>query len=127
LKPDSTRSESRMLSGMKRLLLVLTVLAVAGPPKGGHYEVFSRTAAAQSIQQQGSAALSKYLPDATAGGDVPGVGVTVVNKDGMVYNEGFGKRSTSSNAPMGTDTIFNNASMTKAVTSSAIMILVDEG
>ena len=112
---------------MKRLLIVLTALAVAGPPEGGHYEVFSLTAAAQSIQQEGSAALSKYLTDATARGDVPGVVVTVVNKDGMVYNEGFGKRSTSSNAPMGTDTIFNIASMTKAVTSAAIMILVDEG
>ena len=105
-----------MLSRMKRLLFVLPVLFVA-----------ALTAAAQSIQQQGSAALSKYLTDATARGDVPGVVVTVVNKDGMVYNEGFGKRSTSSNAPMGTDTIFNIASMTKAVTSAAIMILVDEG
>ena len=105
-----------MLSRMKRLLVALPVLFVA-----------ALAAAVPSLPPQGAAALSKFLTDATARGDVPGVVVTVVNKDGMIYNEAFGKRSTLSNAPMGTDTIFNIASMTKAVTSAAIMILVDEG
>ena len=53
--------------------------------------------------------------------------VTVVNKDGVLYHEAFGKSSTLRNAPMAKDTIFNIASMTKAVTSVAIMMLVDEG
>ena len=101
---------------MKRLLFALPVLFVA-----------ALAAAVPSLPPQGAAALSKYLTDATARGDVPGVVVTVVNKDGMVFNEGFGKRSTANNVPMGADAIFNIASMTKAVTSAAIMILVDEG
>ncbi len=101
---------------MKRLLVALPVLFVS-----------ALAAAVPLLPSQGAAALSKYLTDATARGDVPGVVVTVVTKDGMIYNEGFGKRSTLSDAPMGEDTIFNIASMTKAVTSAAIMILVDEG
>jgi CubicO group peptidase (beta-lactamase class C family) len=58
---------------------------------------------------------------------VPGVVVTVVSKDGVLYHEAFGTSSTQRNTPMAKDTIFNIASMTKAVTSVAIMMLVDEG
>ena len=105
-----------MLSRMKRLLFALPVLFVA-----------VLAAAVPTLPPPGAAALSKYLTDATARGDVPGVVVTVVSKDGTIYNQGFGKRSTLNNVSMGADTIFNIASMTKAVTSAAIMILVDEG
>jgi CubicO group peptidase (beta-lactamase class C family) len=100
---------------MKRLLWILPVLFVAA------------LHAAASLPQQGTAALTTFLTDATARGDVPGAVVTVVNKDGMLYNEAFGKSSTLRGTPMAKDTIFNIASMTKAVTSVAIMILVDEG
>ena len=101
---------------MKSLLWLLPVLFVA-----------ALTAAAPSIPQQGTAALSKFLTDATARGDVPGVVVTVVNRDGVIYNEAFGTSSTLRNTPMAKDTIFNIASMTKAVTSVAIMMLIEEG
>jgi methyl acetate hydrolase len=100
---------------MKRLLFAVPVLFVA---------VLS---AAPSIPAEGTAALSKFLADAAARGDVPGVVVAVVNKDGMLYHEAFGRSSTLRNTPMAKDTIFNIASMTKAVTSVAIMMLVDEG
>ena len=43
------------------------------------------------------------------------------------YNEAFGLASTLRSVPMTKDTIFNMASMTKPVTSVAIMMLVDEG
>ena len=101
---------------MKRLLLLLPALFVA-----------ALSAAAPSISQPGTAALSTFLTDATARGDVPGVVVAVVNKDGVLYHEAFGKSSTLRNSAMAKDTMFNIASMTKAVTSVAIMMLVDEG
>ena len=101
---------------MKRFLWSLPVLFIA-----------ALSAAAPSIPQQGTAALSKFLTEATARGDVPGVVVTVVNKDGVLYHEAFGRSSTLRKAPMAKDTIFNIASMTKAVTSVAIMMLADEG
>jgi len=100
---------------MKRLLLLLPVLFVAA------------LSAASSLPQQATAALSTFLTDATTRGDVPGVVVTVVSKDGVLYHEAFGKSSTLRNTPMAKDTIFNIASMTKAVTSVAIMMLADEG
>jgi len=101
---------------MKRLLSLLPLFFVA---------VIS--AAPPSLPQQGTAALSTFLKQATDRGDVPGVVVAVVDKNGVLYNEAFGKSSTARNTPMTKDTIFNMASMTKAITSAAIMQLVDEG
>jgi len=92
-------------------LLFVTVIAAAPP----------------SLPSQGATALSTFLKSATDRGDVPGVVVAVVDKNGVLYNEAFGKSSTVKNTPMTKDTIFNIASMTKAITSAAIMQLVDEG
>ena len=101
---------------MKRMLWLLPLLFVtviaAAPP---------------SLPSQGATALSTFLKSATDRGDVPGVVVAVVDKNGVLYNEAFGKSSTVKNTPMTKDTIFNMASMTKPITSTAIMILVDEG
>jgi CubicO group peptidase (beta-lactamase class C family) len=83
--------------------------------------------AAPTLPQQGASDISAVLKAATDRGDVPGVVVAVVNKDGVLYNEAFGRSSTVRNTPMAKDTIFNMASMTKPVTSIAIMMLIDEG
>ena len=99
---------------MKRLLWLLPLLFVA-------------VTSAASLPQRGVDALSAVLRSATDRGDVPGAVVAVVDKNGILYNEAFGRSSVLRNTPMTKDTIFNIASMTKAVTSAAIMILVDEG
>src|SRR5215208_2850043 len=85
------------------------------------------TSAAPTLPQQGASAISSVIKAATDRGDVPGVAVAVVNKDGLLYNEAAGKSRTATNTPMAKDTIFNMASMTKPVTSVAIMMLLDEG
>jgi methyl acetate hydrolase len=101
---------------MKRLAWLLPLLFVAAV-----------TAAPPSLPEQGATALSTFLKGATDRGDVPGVVVAVVDKNGVLYNEAFGQSSTLGKKPMTKDTIFNMASMTKPVTSIAIMMLVDEG
>jgi methyl acetate hydrolase len=100
---------------MKRLARLLPLLVVAV------------TSAATSLAQQAAADLSIFLKGVTDRGDVPGVVVAVVGKDGVLYHEAFGKSRTLSSTPMAKDTIFNMASMTKPITSVAIMMLVDEG
>jgi methyl acetate hydrolase len=100
---------------MKRLLWLLPLVFVFG------------VSAAPSFPQQGATALSTFLKSVTDRGDVPGAVVAVVSKDGTVYEEAFGRRSTLKGTPMTKDTIFSMASMTKPVTSVAIMMLVDEG
>ena len=100
---------------MKRLICLFSLLFMAV------------VSAAPSLPQQGATALSAFLKTATDSGDVPGVVVAVVNKEGTLYHEAFGVSSTVRRTPMAKDTIFNMASMTKPVTSVAIMMLVDEG
>src|SRR5262245_65741636 len=71
------------------------------------------TSAAPTFPPQGASAVSTVLKAATDRGDVPGVAVAVVNKDGLLYNEAAGKSRTLTNTPMAKDTIFNMATMTK--------------
>ncbi len=54
--------------------------------------------------------------------------VTLVARNGkVVYHEAAGRRDVERNVPMTTDTLFRIASMSKAVTSVAVMVLVEEG
>ena len=85
------------------------------------------TSAAPTLPQQGASAVSAVLKAATDRGDVPGVAVAVVNRDGLLYNAAAGMSRTVTHTPMAKDAIFNMASMTKPITSVAIMILVDQG
>ena len=85
------------------------------------------TSAAPTLPQQGASAVSAVLKAATDRGDVPGVAVAVVNRDGLLYNAAAGMSRMATHTPMAKDTIFNMASMTKPITSVAIMILVDQG
>jgi len=85
------------------------------------------TSAAPTLPHRAATAVSAVIKAATDRGDVPGVAVAVVNKDGLLYNEAAGMSRTATHTPMAKDTIFNMASMTKPITSVAIMMLVDEG
>ena len=60
-------------------------------------------------------------------GKVAGV-VTYVARNGrVVHLEAFGKADVEAGRPMKKDTIFRIASQTKAFTSVAVMMLVEEG
>jgi CubicO group peptidase (beta-lactamase class C family) len=51
----------------------------------------------------------------------------VVNRTGTLYSGAFGKQNTAKGVALSTDSIFRIASMTKAVTSVATMMMVDQG
>ena len=59
--------------------------------------------------------------------ELPGIVAAVVNKDQILYLKAFGKQNVGQNIPMAKTTIFRIASMTKPVTSVAIMMLVEQG
>jgi len=72
-------------------------------------------------------ALSKQLAASVAKGDTPGVVALVVDRDRVLYEGAAGKLDVGHNLAMPVDAIFNIASMTKPVTSVAIMMLLEQG
>ncbi|MGQ0530809.1 MAG: serine hydrolase domain-containing protein [Panacagrimonas sp.] len=72
-------------------------------------------------------ALDAVLKRAADAGDVPGVVAAVTNREGLLYEGAFGKRAVNDAAPMNLDSMVLIASMTKAITSTAAMQLVELG
>jgi methyl acetate hydrolase len=67
------------------------------------------------------------LKEATDRADVPGVVATAATRDGTIYEGAFGRRLLPDGAAMTADTVFWIASMTKAITSTAAVQLVEAG
>lgn len=71
--------------------------------------------------------LDQFIQDYVNKGYIPG-GVFLMARDNqIVYNKTFGFRSTNTKVPYKKDDIFRICSMTKAVTTVAIMQLYEEG
>jgi CubicO group peptidase (beta-lactamase class C family) len=67
--------------------------------------------------------LQEYVDDDRLGGAV----VLVLRRGKVVYHEAFGQRDTETSAKMQADSIFRIASQTKAIVSTAVMMLQEEG
>jgi CubicO group peptidase (beta-lactamase class C family) len=75
----------------------------------------------------GPAAIDAVLQQATETGAVAGVVAMAADADGIVYQGAFGRRGLGGDAPMTLDTVFWIHSMTKAITATACMQLVEQG
>lgn len=60
-------------------------------------------------------------------GAIPGAVVMAATRDRVIYRQAFGKRDLSGEAAMTEDSVFWIASMTKAITATAAMQLVERG
>ena len=107
------------MEAMGRCLLAASAMLAA--------HVNAATPAQPMISDAGKTALSQAASAATARGDVPGVVALIVNRDGVLYQGAAGKQDVARDVAMPADAIFRIASMTKPVTSVAIMMLVDAG
>jgi CubicO group peptidase (beta-lactamase class C family) len=59
--------------------------------------------------------------------DVPGISVGIIKDGKLVHAKGYGVRSLKNNLPMDENTLVGIASNSKAFTSAAIAMLIDEG
>ena len=81
----------------------------------------------QEISADRLAKLDQMLEEAVNSDQIPGL-VAMVVKDGkIVYHEAKGMADVASGQAMAKDQIFRIASQTKAITSTAVMILWEEG
>src|SRR5579863_1199373 len=67
------------------------------------------------------------LQMAVQSGDVPGVVAVATDRNGTIYEGGFGLRDLGGTVEMTPDTVVWIASMTKAITGTAAMQLVEQG
>jgi methyl acetate hydrolase len=86
---------------------------------------FASTASAQN--SSGKAALDTSLRSAVERKDVPGVVALVTDRNGVLYEGAFGVADIATGRPLATDALFRIASMTKPITSAALMQLVEQG
>jgi CubicO group peptidase (beta-lactamase class C family) len=75
----------------------------------------------------GSADIDTYLTGVVRDTRIPGIVALVVDADRVLYTGAFGRQNVAGGVPMTEDSIFRIASMTKPVTSVAVMMLVQEG
>jgi methyl acetate hydrolase len=85
------------------------------------------TGSASAQNSPGIAALDASLRGAVERKDVPGIVALVTDRKGVVYQGAFGVADVSSGRPLAADSMFRIASMTKPITSFALMQLVEQG
>ncbi|MGJ7493331.1 serine hydrolase domain-containing protein [Variovorax sp. ZT4R33] len=73
------------------------------------------------------AVLGTAMKEEVTNGRLPGVVVMVARQGKLVYSEAFGKLNNASGGDMKVDSLFRLYSMTKPLTSTALMMLVEEG
>jgi methyl acetate hydrolase len=104
------------MSTDRRTFLKAGAALVAGGTSGLAYSEDALKSSADGLLQR-----------AADGGDVPGVIAVAVNRDGVIYEGGFGRRNLAEPTAMTPDTVVWIASMTKALTGTAAMQLVEQG
>ena len=106
------------------LLLAVTVVAAQAPP---HRAPVAHRATASGFSAARLARLDRVLQEAVDRQRVAGA-VALVLRDGRtVYERSVGWRDREAGQKMTTDTIFRIASQSKAITSTAVLALVEEG
>jgi len=103
------------------LALLVAVIAV----NSGRTE--SPLPVATGFSPEGLARVGDYIRNEITTGRIPGAVLLIQQHGQAVLSESFGVRDADSKRPMTTDTIFRLYSMSKAITSAAAMMLVDDG
>ena len=74
-----------------------------------------------------AAAIDSVVERARRAFDVPGIAVAVIKDGKVVHSKGYGFRSLDTRQPVDENTLFGIASNSKAFTTAALGMLVDEG
>jgi methyl acetate hydrolase len=101
------------------LILLLPALVTLHTSSGAHR--------LSTLNAKGAAAIDQMFQAAVSNKEIPGVVAAITNKNQVLYLKSFGSQDVAQNVPMARDTVFRIASMTKPITSVAVMMLVEQG
>ncbi len=105
-----------MKSISRRMNYVFVTVAILG--------LFAVSVPAQTIE---TASVDRIVEEALKTWQVPGASLAIVQNDKVVHLKGYGVKEKGGNAPVTPDTLFAIGSTSKAFTTTAMAMLVDEG
>jgi CubicO group peptidase (beta-lactamase class C family) len=113
--------------GSARRCLVAGALALLVTGLAPEARAESRAPVAGSFSRESLDAIGDLVRNEVATGKIPGAILLIQQHGRPVFFESFGVRDAMTKEPMTPDTIFTIYSMSKAVTSVAAMMLVEDG
>ncbi len=113
---------NRKIAGM-----VVTIGAVVAGLAGTASAQNSPAPNSPAQNSSASTALDASLRDAVERKDVPGVVALITDRDRVLYQGAFGVADVATGRTLTSDALFRIASMTKPVTSVALMQLIEQG
>jgi CubicO group peptidase (beta-lactamase class C family) len=119
------RWRTRSFAARHLVAAALAVFVVAGWPSAARAE--SAAPVAAGFSRTDLDRFGDLVRNEVARRKIPGAVLLIQQHGSQVYLESFGVRSVATRLPMTPDTIFRIYSMSKAVTSVAIMMLVEDG
>lgn len=117
---------------MKKLFTILLVtvsIAVGAQTRSVNKSLPLMEATPESVGMSGErlSHIDEMCKKAVSDGDLPGVAALVARNGKIVYYKAFGMADNQSKRGLKRDDIFRIASQSKAITSTAVMILWEEG
>src|SRR4051812_43994385 len=108
---------------------LMPLAAVAGLAAGTAFaDSLARTdPEAAGLSRERLGRIGTYLKNEIATNKLPGAIMLIQRHGKLAYFEALGVRDPATKAPMTADTIFRIYSMSKPITSAAVMMLVEEG
>jgi CubicO group peptidase (beta-lactamase class C family) len=79
------------------------------------------------LNSQQIARLERDVPHLMAEGEIPGLSIAVVRNGKLAWSRGFGVKNSETREPVGDNTVFEAASLSKPVFAYAVLKLVEEG
>ena len=118
-------SRRRMLKGASGLLAATTLGGLLNGRAAA--ETAARTAQNNYVPDSAFAGIDRILQQAVGNQTVAGVVAMGATDKGMIYEGAFGKADVDAGTPISMDSVFWMLSMTKAITATACMQLIDQG
>lgn len=110
--------------GRLPLTLALFVWLAAGGAGGAHAQAHANP---RTIGQDELRAFDQYVERAVRDWNVPGLAIALVHGDSMIFARGYGVREVGRPDRVDEHTRFAIGSTTKAMTTAAVAMLIDEG
>jgi len=113
------------MKALFRFVLIAAVFAASSPAWAG--DLPRAVPEEVGLSSERLARIGEVIGAGIEKGEIPGFVALVARHGRIAYHEAFGKQDPETGVPMRKDSIFRIYSMTKPITSTAAMILVEEG